>query len=388
MYIEGLYQFIEETDPQGRALWRHLAEIESPSGCKEGVDEIVAHLDTYAGALGLSTRKYEYETAGSSLVAETQPRTLPAIALMAHMDTVHKKGTFPGGLFRIDGDTVRGPGVYDCKGGIAVAFQVARALQHIGYHKRQIKILLIGDEEVAHSLSGGKSLELYEKEIPGCCCAFNCESGFINGDVTIERKGGGIAEFTVHGVEAHAGSAPSQGASAIAEAARKIGQIEVLSDWDSGKLYNCGLISGGTGANVIPGQCSFQVGLRFIKNADFDEEMRNLETICADNHDARVKTDICIKGLFKAMETTEKTQALLALYQDACRGLKLPVPQGVRANGCSDASFVTLQGVPALCGVGVRGEFNHSLQEYALLSSLSEQVKKICTTILSLPDDF
>jgi len=388
MDVMELYRLVDEAEPQARDLWKHLVEMESPSSCKEGIDQIVAHLDTYAGALGLHTRKYQYEKAGSSLAAWTAPGTLPGIALMAHMDTVHKQGTFTGELFRVDGDAVHGPGVYDCKGGIAVAFLAVRALQQLGYRKRQLKILLIGDEEVAHSFSSGKSTELYEKEIPGCCCAFNCESGFLNGDVAVQRKGGGIMEITVHGVEAHAGNAPQQGASAIAEAAGKISRIEALSDWESGKLYNCGVIAGGTGANVIPGTCRFQVGLRFITNADFEEELQNLKDICEDNRDPRVKTECCNKGLFRAMEYTEKTQELLRIYQEACVAMGLPAPQGVRSNGCSDACFVTVQGIPVLCGTGVRGEFNHSLKEYALLSSLPEQAKKICTAILNLPDDF
>ncbi len=388
MDIAGLYEYIDRITPQAQALWKHLAEIESPSYCKEGIDRIVAHLDTYAGALGMTTRKYEYEKAGSGLAAETEAGKLPAVALMAHMDTVHKLGSFPGGLFRIEGDAVHGPGVYDCKGGIAVAFLAAQALQRAGYQKRQIRILLIGDEEVAHSFSNGKSVELYEREIPGCCCAFNCESGLLNGDVYVERKGGGIAEIAVRGVEAHAGNAPQQGASAIAEAARKIEKIEALSDWESGKLYNCGLISGGTGANVIPADCRFQVGLRFVANRDYDEEMENLRTICASNRDARVSAEVSVKGLFRAMEKTPKTPELLRIYQEACRDMGLRIPRGLRANGCSDASFVAMQGVPVLCGVGVRGEFNHTLKEYALLSSLPEQAKIICTAILNLPDDF
>lgn len=104
------------------------------------------------------------------------------------MDTVHKPGSFGDDLFRRDGEYVYGPGAYDCKGGIAIAVLVMKALMAFGYDKRQLKLILSGDEEVAHSLSGGKGIDVYTEEIAGCAAAFNCESGLLNGDVVTRRK--------------------------------------------------------------------------------------------------------------------------------------------------------------------------------------------------------
>ncbi|MCD8217872.1 MAG: peptidase dimerization domain-containing protein [Clostridiales bacterium] len=100
---------------------------------------------------------------------------------------------------------------------------VIKTLQHLGYDKRQLRLLLSGDEEVAHALSHGEGSRVYD-------AAFNCESGMLNGDVVYRRKGGAIIKITVHGVSAHAGREPEKGASAIREAARKILRIEELSN--------------------------------------------------------------------------------------------------------------------------------------------------------------
>lgn len=53
---------------------------ESPSADADGVAQAAAHLDTYCGALGLSTKKYIYEHAGPSLAAWTKEGALPGVA--------------------------------------------------------------------------------------------------------------------------------------------------------------------------------------------------------------------------------------------------------------------------------------------------------------------
>ena len=46
-----------------------------------------------------------------------------------------------------------------------------------------------------------------------------------------------------------------------------------------------------------------------------------------------------------------------------------------RLGGGSDASYITMAGVPAVCSMGVRGEFNHTDREYGLIESLYERAK-------------
>ncbi len=322
-------------------------------------------------------KKVAFEEAGSSLVAQTEEGEFPAVALMAHMDTVHPVGRFGGEVFRRDGDKIYGPGVYDCKGGTAVAILVLSTLQRLGYRKRQLRLILSGDEEVGHSLSKGGGCQVYATAAFGCAAAFNCKSGLLSGDVIYRRKGGGIVTITVHGVSAHAGKEPEKGASAICEAARKILKIEELSD-PNRVLFNYGIVKGGTTSNAIPDLCEFSVGLRFPTNQDLEDALKALQKICDDNVDSRVHAEMEMKTVFKAMEPVAGTEQLLHLYQDACEQLGFSRPQPVYSGGCSDASYVTMLGIPVLCGVGVRGDASHTVNEYAVASSLTEQAKKSC----------
>lgn len=67
------------------------------------------------------------------------------------MDTVHAVGKFGPEPFLVKDDRVYGPGVYDMKGGDVIALFALRALNAVGYEDRQIKLVLTGDEEVAHA---------------------------------------------------------------------------------------------------------------------------------------------------------------------------------------------------------------------------------------------
>lgn len=387
MNKQQIYDYIDSQKDSMMLLWENIVRLESPSADLQGVKEVAAHLDTYLTAMGLNTRKYIFESAGPSLAAFTPSRSLPPVVLMAHMDTVHKKGSFGDKLFVRDGEYVYGPGVYDCKGGIVIAFLVLKALAYAGYDKRQIRLILSGDEEVAHSLSNQKGCEVYAEEAAGAAAAFNCESGLLNGDIVTQRKGGAVVKVTVHGVSAHAGNNPRAGASAIVEAARKILEIEAHSDPD-GTSFNCGQITGGTGSNVVADRCEFMLGIRFLSNEEYEKALQFLEELLSRSSDPRIHSEFQVQAVFKAMEPTEKTDALMKVYSDACEELGLDRPGSVLSGGCSDSAYISMQKIPVLCATGVRGSDNHSPKERAVEASILERAKILTTAILNLPDDF
>lgn len=386
--LQEMYDYIDSQEETMMKLWRNIVEIESWSSDLEGVKKLADHLDTYFDAMGMNTRKYIFENAGPSLAASNRPGRLAPIALMGHMDTVHKPGSFGKDLFvKKDDGMIHGPGVYDCKGGVVVAILVAKTLIQFGYTDRQIRIILSGDEEVAHELSGGKGKEVYVEESRGAAAAFNFESGRENGDVVTRRRGGSVMKVIVHGVSAHAGNNPLNGASAIQEAAKMALAIEGMNDYEN-TYFNVGQISGGVGSNVIPDTCEMVVSARFATNAGFDEAIAKVREICAHPSDPRITAEVKLSATFNAMEPTDKTEKLFQKYADACEKLGLPRPAQKYVGGCSDAAYTTMVGIPTLCAVGVQGADNHALTERAVPSSICEQAKKVVTTILSLDEDF
>lgn len=312
---------------------------------------------------------------------------LPPILLLGHMDTVHPVGSFPGGPFTRRDGCVYGPGVHDCKGGLVMALYVIRALQHIGYDRRQLRLALVSDEETAHTLSQGQTVDFLRREAQGCGAAFTFESGLLNGDIVTGRKGGGVIRLTVEGIASHCGTAPEKGASAVREAARKVVAIQALSD-PAHTTFNCGIIHGGTSANVVPDRCEVSVALRFHTNRDRDEALSALQSICGRVETPGTQCTLSPLAGFPAMEETDRTAALFALYRETSTALGLGTPESVYSAGCSDSAFTTSMGIPTLCAVGVLGQGQHSPDEHAFADSLLPQAKRLAAAILALPDDF
>lgn len=268
------------------------------------------------------------------------------------------------------------------KGGDVIALFVLRALNAVGYEDRQIKLVLTGDEEVAHAFSHGEAGKLVEQYASGCEAAFNLESGYTSGEVTTRRNGGAIIRVKVKGKAAHAGKEPQKGASAILQAARMITEIESRSVF--GYLsFNCGRISGGTGANVIPDSCEFSIGIRYAANVQYEEAIAFLKI------SANTSPFLAQAAPWNRTATTRhgngrRCRPPPLLYQESCKLLGEPIPQGIQQSGCSDTSFVTRIGIPALCSLGIQGAGAHSLDEYAIPSSLLVQCKKLVATILAM----
>ena len=385
---EKAFSYLEQYHGEMISLWEEFVRLESPSAVPDAIDEVASHLDTYCRALGMTTDKFKVDGSGTCVEAETAGGALAPLMFLGHIDTVHPIGSFPGGPWTVKEDGwVYGPGAHDCKGGMIIALYVIRALQHAGYDKRQLKLLVVGDEEVGHATSKMASVDFLRKHAEGCGAVFTFESGTMNGDIVTRRKGGGNIKLTVDGIASHCGLAPKDGASAIREAARKIVAIEDLTDYDN-ILFNCGKISGGTAVNTIPAHCSVDICIRFQTNESKDKGIADLHAICDKVETPNTKCTVGPMMGFPAMEETEKTADLVKLYQDACESLGFDRPGTLHVAGCSDSAYTTSMGIPTLCAVGVRGQGNHSINEKADPASLLTQAKKLVSTILSMPDTF
>lgn len=385
--LENALHYLDQYHDEMLFLWETLVKMESPSADPAAIDLLASHLDTYCRALGMETEKLRPEGAGACLAAWTAPQALPPVLLLGHMDTVHPVGSFPDGPWRVEGDSVYGPGVHDCKGGLVIALYVIRALQHAGYDRRQLKLVTVSDEETGHSLSRMAAVDFLESHARGCGAAFTFESGLPDGTLVTRRKGGGVIRLDVEGIASHCGTAPEKGASAIREAARKIVAIEDLTDFDH-VTFNCGKISGGTSVNTIPAACGVDICIRFHSNQERDAAMEKVRAICAKVETPHTRCTLGPLMGFPAMEELPRTAELVKVYGDASEALGLGRPGTVGTAGCSDSAYTTSMGIPTLCAVGVLGEGQHSPHEHASISSLLSQAKRLTAAILALPDSF
>lgn len=200
------------------------------------------------------------------------------VLFSGHMDTVFHKGFFGTDTpFSQEGDILRGPGVHDMKSGIVMALYIVKALNHIGWAERPIKILFVGEEESDHL--GNQADEQIANMSQGCFCAFNMESGKDDNALCIGRKSQITYTFTVHGKGGHAGNDYRTAKNAIVEAVGKLMKIVQVAAWDKGTTVTPTIIRGGEHNSAIPEECEITVDVRVLSEEEEERVQRELEQI-------------------------------------------------------------------------------------------------------------
>ena len=383
--MEDVVQLFDKVDQNREAMvdtWKLLVDRDCGSGNKAGVDGVGRDVKDFLEKCGFKVWFHEYEKAGNMLVAEYGDASKPFIVLTGHMDTVFGDGTAAARPFTIKDGKVTGPGVLDMKGGVTILLYAVRFLLEAGYNRYRIKIILAGDEEVAYGNSTASAD--YEKEAKGAIMGFNLETGFVDNSVVIERKGVAQYLFEVDGVGAHAGNNPEDGRSAVEELAHKILDIQAETDWQEGTTVNCGVIAGGTVANAVPEHAWVKVDVRFKTTAGMERIEKAFQTIAKKQYVESTTT--CCKKLvvFPPMERLESSEKLFERAEAIAEKYGFPKAKAIAVGGGSDSAHLTACGIPTLCALGVRGQFNHTEREWAEEESLFERTKLLMALLSEL----
>ncbi|SHI54229.1 glutamate carboxypeptidase [Dethiosulfatibacter aminovorans DSM 17477] len=361
--------------------WREIVEIESYTHNKKAVENVCAYVEGRLKDLGFETRTIEFDKAGPTLVGEMgQGDPSEGVILTGHMDTVHKDDFIKDFPFRVEEGKVYGPGVLDMKGGINIIFYVVEMLKSLGYNK-PIKVLISGDEEHGHGKSGSGSV--MAEEAKGYKYALNFETGLITNDIVVARKGMMHCAIRTTGLSAHAGANFDDGISAIKEMSHKILEIQELNGKFGPTTLNVGTITGGTVVNAVPENCEIKLDIRYVDNSVLPAVKEALESIVNKNYVEGTKSDLIIENTFPAFPNSLNGK-LFEKAREVSSKLGFGEPKGAKIGGASDAAFITQAGVPCLCALGAKGEWNHSNREYALVDSAMERILFITNLIFEL----
>lgn len=377
---EDVFAYIDDHKAQMMDLWQDLVNQDSPASYREGVDLVAKRVFKELEEAGASTR---WDEEGKALIAEIPGDSRAPVLLLGHMDTVFPVGEAARRPFTVEGSRVTGPGALDMKGGVAVMLSALKALHSAGFSGRPLKVILVSDEEIAHN--GSKATVMLQREARGCAACFNCETGYEDNSLVIGRKGGVVFKAAVHGIAVHAGNNPRQGRSAIWEMAKKIDDIQNMTDWDKGITFNVGTIKGGTVSNAIPDYCEVEGDIRF-QDPDISPFVKE-ELLKVLNHTyiEGTKTELLLyhEGMLP-MKMTEENRKLFEFVKKTGEENGIPVSEGKLVGGGSDSGYVVYAGVPTVCAMGVKGRFNHTRDEYALKDSLFERAKLLGAVILKM----
>ncbi|TGD96919.1 M20 family metallopeptidase [Methylobacterium nonmethylotrophicum] len=352
------------------AISRWLA-VESPTDSAEGVNRMMDLVAEEAASLSLAAERVPGRDGfGDNLVLRAGPRTTePGILVLSHLDTVHPVGTLASDLpVRVEGDRLYGPGVYDMKGGAWLALQAFAAAARAGRVRRPLTFLFTSDEE-----TGSQSTRSLIEDLGRTSAAvLVTEPGRDGGKVVTGRKGVGRFDVHVEGRPSHAGTRHADGRNAIREAARLILEIEGLTDYSRGVTTTVGVIAGGTAENVVPQHCRFAVDLRVVTAADGEEYAGRILGLRG-AEDFRVTVT---GGMNRPPYDSGAGAGLYAHARALARDeLGLDLGEVPLTGGGSDGNFTAALGIPTLDGLGIDGDGAHTLQEYALISSIAPRMR-------------
>lgn len=360
------------------ARLERLVAIESPSFDATASERMVALLAEWWEAAGASVR-IERTDAGASLVADVEGVGAPLL-LVGHSDTVWPHGAIAGDVpWSVDGDIVRGPGVYDMKSGLLVMVAAVERLR--GRRHRSIRVVVVCDEEVGSPTTQ----ELLRGCADGVAGAIGFESPHPDGALKVGRRGSTRLRIAVRGRAAHAALDPESGVSAIDELVDQLVAVRgIVTDpsLPSEVLCNVGSISGGGRANVVPAEAEAEIGLRFV---DAETERRVLDALqsLTPVRDGAV-IDARILSRRPAWGPSSADQGLLDAIA-AAGGRVGQIVTGRPASGAGDTNLLGSLGIPTVDGFGPRGGGAHAVTEHASLSSLEDRIALLEAVLADVP---
>jgi glutamate carboxypeptidase len=198
---------------------RKLIETESPSGDFEGSRAVVDLLVDTARSISVvrSVERICVTGYGEHLRVRafgSQAEDTGTTLLLGHTDTVHPRGTLSTQGFRVEGERLYGPGIFDMKASCVVALEALRTLEVLDVIPNRPLVLLLTCDEETGSVAGR---QLVEEEGRRAAQALVLEPPAPGGRVKTERKGAGMWKVAARGIAAHTGLNPEEGASAILE---------------------------------------------------------------------------------------------------------------------------------------------------------------------------
>lgn len=362
-------------------LLRRLTEAESPSLAPETHDGAACMLERELAALGFHVTRLRGRSGSGQVWARPARRVRgrPIQLLLGHLDTVWPVGTLAEMPFVVDGDTVRGPGVFDMKGGLAMLLLALGALRRQGVDPPLTPVVFVNsDEEIGSHESRRRILRLARRVRR----AWVLEPALgPDGSLKTARKGVGRFTITIYGRAAHAGLDPEAGASAILELSHVIRHLFELNDPRRGVTVNVGTVDGGLRPNVVAPESRAVADVRVCTEAD----ARQVEQAIRGLANTTPGTRLEISGGFgrPPMERTPRNRALWRLASAAAARLGIELEEGL-AGGGSDGSTTSLY-TATLDGLGPVGAGAHATDECLFLGATLQRAA-LLALLLAAPD--
>ncbi|MFC0105451.1 M20/M25/M40 family metallo-hydrolase [Kibdelosporangium aridum] len=281
------------------------------------------------------------------------------VLLLGHHDTVWPLGSLATHPFGVAGGVLRGPGCFDMKAGVAMAFHALAQLKD----RAGVTLLITGDEEIGSPTSRG----LIEAEAAGCAAALVLEASADGGALKTERKGVSLYRVRAHGLAAHAGLEPERGVNATVELAMQVLAVNGIGDDRLGTTVTPTLMSAGTATNTVPATGEFAVDVRARTAAEQERVDVAMHGLLPVLRGARLEI---VGGPNRPPMEAASSASLFDHASALAAQLGLPALTSAAVGGASDGNFTAGIGIPTLDGLGAVGGGAHADDEHVLISAL------------------
>ena len=358
-----------------------LVQIDSES---KNEAEIALVLKAKLEDLGLDVveddTKEETGLGSGNLIARLKGNVQSADTILfnCHFDTVSPgNGVVPvinDDIIETDKTTILGA---DDKAGIAALLEGVRLLKEGNIAHGDIEIVLTPGEEIG--LLGAKAVDIKSLNAK---YGFTLDSGGTVGEIIVASPDHGKIKAKIHGVAAHAGIAPEDGASAIEIAAKAITNMP-LGRLDKELTANIGIIKGGEFTNIVCDLVEITGEARAITFSKLENQMKAMRAAleeAAAERDCTVDVEISYDRVGYTLKETDRVVevAKAALVKVGRK------PYLQATGGGSDANIFTIAKIPtANLGVGYLNI--HSKEEKMPISELvklTELVVEIVKTVV------
>lgn len=360
---------------------RELVAVNSHTGNPVGVaanaDLIVEQFVSFAWES--RSRACQLPGTGEHLVLDSGGDG-PVIFLISHLDTVYtaEEQAIAYRGWQESEKIVKGPGVYDIKGGTAMLWLVMRAL-------------FLLDEEAFRSVRWIAAWNAAEERLPDDFAKF-CQSlspsaaaaalvfegdNAQDGKFEILTARSGLARYhlSARGRGAHSGNDHAAGINAIEGLASVVLELATLTDYTRNTTVNVGMINGGEQTNRVPDFAEAFVEIRFRDPAHFLDVQDRLGRLVHTHPQAnkRCAIDVEMIEMIPPLVPTPASEELALIWQRAAADFGISLTAGSRS-GLSDGNHFA-DWVPVLDGLGPSGGKAHCIERTAEGIHIAEYVQ-------------
>ena len=338
-----------------------LASIESLVKCESPSED----LEACRSVVALASEIAESVLGAPAQIKEIQGRPVfwwgseqPKVLVLAHLDTVWPKGSFTP-LWSVEGDVVRGPGIFDMKAGFIQALYALKGIEG------DVALVATTDEETGSHTSKALIMDLSSK-----ADAVLVLEASLDGKVKTGRKGTSMYQISVHGLASHAGLEPEKGINATTAMAHLILQLAALEDSTHGTTVVPTTLKSGTTTNTVPDLATLDIDVRSFSQDELlrvDAAMRALSVTVPG---ARIEVT---GGLNRPPLEPSSTSELYEIAEKVAANLGMSPLGSANVGGASDGNFAAAAGARVLDGLGAVGGGAHAANEWIDASTIESR---------------